>query len=968
MEATYDIRAKSSFCGAGLLRDSPGLLGQSTSDRGEFTRPHPAPTLPARPGGQTTGGRTDVAARLLPAPLLIQRSQALLALEEGSLLAWLRANPARDSLGFCNFADLVRELLQTPPRSAYECMTVYQTCQQAPALKAAFLDGEVSFCQVLVLAAVVRRQGHLRPRDGGEDGCVGEDGGGGEDGGVGEDGGRGGFEDGGGAGCSGDEPSTGRAAESWDEALLAWYRAHGRPPVATLRRLVRQRLVAGDSEIAPDSGERTVAETSTAAGTSTVAGVLYDEALDPPFRGVSFQAPPALAVQWEHALEMARRVLGYDAPRYACVEVILIEAASEALGRVQPSEEPGRIEDSRIEDRRIEDNRIEDKRIQRIEDSRIEDKRIQRVEDGRVEDSRIQRIEDGPPQDIPFPQARPCPPPRVASDPVRDAKASARVAHTLTQVEQYLENLNDLMEAGEPADPWDAVQRILQIQRLSRPGRVLLGRLLRDIRDTRTFEFLNHFREDRPPGNGDGHKRQQHRRPVVEDYCRAELRMSERSARDLRREAELFEDCPDLARAYAERTLGIGQAVRIGRLVGSPIWARPTFRRRRSPFERFIRRASQVTARQFERECRFLERVHEFFPQLCVLRHGPISGRVVERILLRELEKSGWTPARTERALDERGLGEAAALGPVLYRKGKPRISRDPAHNPLTMRRMEAVLDLLMTAHDEDEKTEAATVAQVQEAERKEAERTESARTSARTSARQTSAHPSDRETVDRNAFAIAQNEAVVERQTSAHSAPEWPRPRPGWVRIRFSAPEPVAEHWRAALEWVQERCIRVPGAKSPDTKSPDTRSPDTRSPDTPDRPDLPGPFLPTWAAVALLLDGAVSEWSRTDPESIPTEYKILERDESRCGTPACARRRQLESHHVEFKSHGGSDGAHNRKVLCHGCHRLVHLGYIRVTGTAPGGLHWEIGRRGSSPDAPPILRLFGARFEDDHQ
>ena len=50
-------------------------------------------------------------------------------------------------------------------------MTVYLACEQAPALRTVFLDGEVKFCQVLVLAAVVRRQGHGWPADGAEDGC-----------------------------------------------------------------------------------------------------------------------------------------------------------------------------------------------------------------------------------------------------------------------------------------------------------------------------------------------------------------------------------------------------------------------------------------------------------------------------------------------------------------------------------------------------------------------------------------------------------------------------------------------------------------------------------------------------------------------------------------------------------------------------------------------------------------------------
>ena len=100
MQVTYEIPGKRIFREAGFVRDSAGPPGPSTPDRGELARPYSAPTLPAPPGGQTTGARPDAPARLLAAPLLNERSQALLALEEGRLLAWLRANPARDSLWF----------------------------------------------------------------------------------------------------------------------------------------------------------------------------------------------------------------------------------------------------------------------------------------------------------------------------------------------------------------------------------------------------------------------------------------------------------------------------------------------------------------------------------------------------------------------------------------------------------------------------------------------------------------------------------------------------------------------------------------------------------------------------------------------------------------------------------------------------------------------------------------------------
>jgi hypothetical protein len=117
---------------------------------------------------------------------------------------------------------------------------------------------------------------------------------------------------------------------------------------------------------------------------------------------------------------------------------------------------------------------------------------------------------------------------------------------------------------------------------------------------------------------------------------------------------------------------------------------------------------------------------------------------------------------------------------------------------------------------------------------------------------------------------------------------------------------------------------------------------------------------LPTWAAATLIVERALREWMRTDPACIPTERKVLERDEYRCQMPGCSRRHGLESHHVCWRSHGGSDRPENRILLCALHHRMVHMGIIRVTGTAPGNLRWEIGRPGKTGD---VLRFLGERL-----
>ena len=65
--------------------------------------------------------------------------------------------------------------------------------------------------------------------------------------------------------------------------------------------------------------------------------------------------------------------------------------------------------------------------------------------------------------------------------------------------------------------------------------------------------------------------------------------------------------------------------------------------------------------------------------------------------------------------------------------------------------------------------------------------------------------------------------------------------------------------------------------------------------------------------------------------------------------------RRDFHSHHIEFRSHGGSDALGNRITLCafhH--HRSLHAGFLRIGGSAPDALVFELGVRA---DGPPLAR-----------
>ena len=50
---------------------------------------------------------------------------------------------------------------------------------------------------------------------------------------------------------------------------------------------------------------------------------------------------------------------------------------------------------------------------------------------------------------------------------------------------------------------------------------------------------------------------------------------------------------------------------------------------------------------------------------------------------------------------------------------------------------------------------------------------------------------------------------------------------------------------------------------------------------------------------------------------------RVLERDNWRC--QACGSMQNLEVHHIQFRSHSGSDLEQNLVTLCTSCHTLSH-------------------------------------------
>jgi hypothetical protein len=144
---------------------------------------------------------------------------------------------------------------------------------------------------------------------------------------------------------------------------------------------------------------------------------------------------------------------------------------------------------------------------------------------------------------------------------------------------------------------------------------------------------------------------------------------------------------------------------------------------------------------------------------------------------------------------------------------------------------------------------------------------------------------------------------------------------------VRFRTPEPIARHWYGALRRIRsERGL-----------------------------------LPTWACVMLLVKRAVDTWNTVDRKARPSQERIVARDGYLCQVPGCTSRRNLEVHHIRFRSRGGNDDPSNLITLCHAHHRhMLHKGYIRLSGRAPHDLRWEIG---CAEDGRVVWRLKGERF-----
>jgi hypothetical protein len=86
-----------------------------------------------------------------------------------------------------------------------------------------------------------------------------------------------------------------------------------------------------------------------------------------------------------------------------------------------------------------------------------------------------------------------------------------------------------------------------------------------------------------------------------------------------------------------------------------------------------------------------------------------------------------------------------------------------------------------------------------------------------------------------------------------------------------------------------------------------------------------------------------IQTWKDALPRRTGSQ-RVRERDGGHCTVPGCSHR-SAHSHHVEYRSQGGSLSDDNQTGAC-GYHHLdcIHRGHLHVSGLAPDGLTWKVG------------------------
>ena len=157
-------------------------------------------------------------------------------------------------------------------------------------------------------------------------------------------------------------------------------------------------------------------------------------------------------------------------------------------------------------------------------------------------------------------------------------------------------------------------------------------------------------------------------------------------------------------------------------------------------------------------------------------------------------------------------------------------------------------------------------------------------------------------------------------------------------MSIRFFLPEELYELWNLmAMNWL----MQVTAEETTDgTKDCDT---------------IEG-FL-----AALLQDYLLTERIHL---KVASNYAILKRDHFQCQVPGCRSRRNLQVHHIIWRSKGGGDEHWNLLTLCKVCHKhILHdLMALKIEGTAPHNLTFTFDPHSDRINGPFLVYHLGRK------
>ena len=177
-------------------------------------------------------------------------------------------------------------------------------------------------------------------------------------------------------------------------------------------------------------------------------------------------------------------------------------------------------------------------------------------------------------------------------------------------------------------------------------------------------------------------------------------------------------------------------------------------------------------------------------------------------------------------------------------------------------------------------------------------------------------------------------------------------------MSIRFFLPDEMYELWNMmAMNWLMHTVAEemTDGTKDCDTIEVGTDTPGTDS-FLSSKKSL-SPFLRNAEGFldALLKDYLLTERIHL---KVASNYAILKRDHFQCQVPGCKCRRNLQVHHIIWRSKGGCDEHWNLLTLCKVCHKhILHdLMALKIEGTAPHNLTFTFDPHSDRKNGPFLV------------